>query len=1116
MKNLLILQPTPIVTVTASRGSGAANLLTPDPREVWRDAFAGTATLDLDFGMPRVIDTLFLGHLFPPHANATWSITGGITTATSVAIAAASALRVPDVAGRSPVLSHALWYGQPVSVRYVRLSINQPGGSAPLSAGVVMAGRALAPTWNHEWGSGRRPIDTGSTTALPDGGFAVVEGVRKSAWSWTMGDLTDDELDALWEIALDRGESRPLLVVEDPDRTAGLRRRLHYGIFRQFQEYERSTRNRTRWELKIEDWGADEAAPISSVTLDVTPDPFAFPAVVNAALNSTVQSAAIYVSGIEAAAEIAIVGGEYQINGGNWATVPGLVSNGASVRVRLVSSLNHLTTSIATLTIGGISAEFSVQTMVEAPAAPTIDQVVAGDKEVTITWIDGTDNGAPITHHRIYANGTLIAQYDGGSPFVATGLSNGTEYVFEVSAVNKAGESPKSPSRAAIPVPRPSLTLTPASKSIPANAPSGYQLFVINGVPRGVTPTISPNDGRFVIGGSEGFGWYGLVGLGALSAGTFNIAVIAPGTTGASFPLTITSAVAPPASSLIHGFDTLGSATAQAGSRIILDTVNKIGGAAALRAEGKSTNQAAMGASTIFNANYDMTGYTRVAMWVNCGNYLHNPIGAVRLAASPYGYTRDSVNASYNNPFGYSSRGWRWVSFYWPNMRDGSGNPITAAGPGNKFFALSVIALAASNGAATVTADQVIRVSDTHKPMLALTLDDANVDQFEARDMFAAYGVKPTIYLPHLMLGQSGRLTLPQLQLLHHTYGWGVCMDSEGNDLPLSAQPTVEQALAEMAKVAAYIDQYGFDPRGKRHFCYSYGGRGLAGQPFAPTGGCASDGAAQSTLTMTVNNPFQYLSVGQRLRGTNVPPNTYIIQIDRAWVKVNNQIPAGSGIPITFLGREFGLTVTADGSKVITVSSAINLHVGMHMFADGVQGRFSSTPQPDDTRITGISGNTVTLSNPVPATVTLADFGYADSPWWETTVQDKLLQAGLLTGRLGIGISSSSNGQLTAFGADPRTMIAMNAVVAENQSAGSGSTPVSITNAFIAQGIMNIKEGADTVGYGHRCSTADVQPGGHWPTILAWAQGRSNAGELDVVTIPDMSDAIFGRPFYSG
>ncbi|RSV35168.1 SGNH/GDSL hydrolase family protein [Sphingomonas sp. ABOLD] len=90
--------------------------------------------------------------------------------------------------------------------------------------------------------------------------------------------------------------------------------------------------------------------------------------------------------------------------------------------------------------------------------------------------------------------------------------------------------------------PLPTLTLTPTSASIPANTAAGYQLFAIGNVPAGVTPTISPNDGRFVISGSAGTGWVAVVGLSALSAGSVDIAVSAAGANGASFALTVTAA----------------------------------------------------------------------------------------------------------------------------------------------------------------------------------------------------------------------------------------------------------------------------------------------------------------------------------------------------------------------------------------------------------------------------------------------------------------------------------------------------------------------------------------------------------------------------------------------
>jgi hypothetical protein len=263
MFNLLILSPAPISAIAASRGTGIDNLLSPHPLEVWADVSSGTAaTISIDLGAARSIDTVFLGHVRPPAAGASWSITGGVAGYAETTIAASAALRVPDVAGRSPALSHAFWHGAAVTVRYIQITVTQPNTAPALTVGIVQIGKAFVPSFNKEWGSGRRLIDTGTVTPLPDGSFASVEGVRKSAYFWSLGDLADAELDQLYELSLDRGTSRPLLVVEDPAATAGLRRRIHYGLFGAFKQYERQSPGRTRWELSIEEWGGDESAPL--------------------------------------------------------------------------------------------------------------------------------------------------------------------------------------------------------------------------------------------------------------------------------------------------------------------------------------------------------------------------------------------------------------------------------------------------------------------------------------------------------------------------------------------------------------------------------------------------------------------------------------------------------------------------------------------------------------------------------------------------------------------------------------------------------------------------------------------------------------------------------------
>jgi hypothetical protein len=254
VSRLLIVEPMRLAAVTASRGTGAANLATRDPKEAWIDAAAGSAaTITVDLGAARTIDTIALLYVRPPAAAASWSIDGGVGAA-DTPVLATTALRVPDVAGEFEAVSHALWTGAARTVRYVTLTVTQPAGSPPVSAGVLVIGRAFVAELGQEWGAGRQPIDTGTATALPSGGFSTVEGVRKSLFSWTFGDLTVAETEQLETIALHLGETAPGLVIEDADATPGLRRRIHYGLFKKWRGYERRNRRQTRWEIGIEQW----------------------------------------------------------------------------------------------------------------------------------------------------------------------------------------------------------------------------------------------------------------------------------------------------------------------------------------------------------------------------------------------------------------------------------------------------------------------------------------------------------------------------------------------------------------------------------------------------------------------------------------------------------------------------------------------------------------------------------------------------------------------------------------------------------------------------------------------------------------------------------------------
>ena len=94
--------------------------------------------------------------------------------------------------------------------------------------------------------------------------------------------------------------------------------------------------------------------------------------------------------------------------------------------------------------------------VVSPPGAPTGLTASASDAQVALSWLGPTNNGgAPLTLYNIYEGTspggetllTSISAVCSGSgcgkvqSFVATGLTNGTTYYFEVTAVNSVGES---------------------------------------------------------------------------------------------------------------------------------------------------------------------------------------------------------------------------------------------------------------------------------------------------------------------------------------------------------------------------------------------------------------------------------------------------------------------------------------------------------------------------------------------------------------------------------------------------------------------------------------------------------------------------------------------------
>ena len=170
-----------------------------------------------------------------------------------------------------------------------------------------------------------------------------------------------------------------------------------------------------------------------------TPDPFSFASQTGVARGALATSNRITISGVSIALPISITGGEYSINDGAFTSNPGTITNGQSVVVRLTASASFATTTIATLTVGGGKATFSVTTVIPVfnaapyfpltlgiskvmrrngvvePASTITDTLVVNNvttvgipdaSDGSITYF--TNNALGIRLHRVYTPPTLI------------------------------------------------------------------------------------------------------------------------------------------------------------------------------------------------------------------------------------------------------------------------------------------------------------------------------------------------------------------------------------------------------------------------------------------------------------------------------------------------------------------------------------------------------------------------------------------------------------------------------------------------------------------------------------------------------------------------------------
>ncbi|MDO9453790.1 MAG: choice-of-anchor U domain-containing protein [Stagnimonas sp.] len=134
---------------------------------------------------------------------------------------------------------------------------------------------------------------------------------------------------------------------------------------------------------------------------DTTPDAFGFAPRSDTEPGAVVESESVTIRGIDSAAAVTVQGGDYRINGGSYGSAAGTLANGDTVQLRHTASLMFSTTTVTTLSIGGVTGSFTSSTRAQQvpPASDTTPDA--------FRFMDQTDvmAGATVSSNAITVSG---------------------------------------------------------------------------------------------------------------------------------------------------------------------------------------------------------------------------------------------------------------------------------------------------------------------------------------------------------------------------------------------------------------------------------------------------------------------------------------------------------------------------------------------------------------------------------------------------------------------------------------------------------------------------------------------------------------------------------------
>ena len=175
---------------------------------------------------------------------------------------------------------------------------------------------------------------------------------------------------------------------------------------------------------------------------DTTPNAFTIPAAAEVEPGNEVVSETVTIRGINAPTPISIIGGEYSIGGREYTSEAGTINNNQSVTVKVLAPEAYNETAEATLTIGGVSAIFSVSTIIDnTPPSVTITFPPAVSlTEGTTILVRGTASDELHAVESVEVGGFPATSEDGYATWVAeVTLEPGVDNILSVTARDSVG-----------------------------------------------------------------------------------------------------------------------------------------------------------------------------------------------------------------------------------------------------------------------------------------------------------------------------------------------------------------------------------------------------------------------------------------------------------------------------------------------------------------------------------------------------------------------------------------------------------------------------------------------------------------------------------------------------